>query len=80
MKSLDKISESLVRIESNRSFVKKLLPMYESQIVLKELTHAYLIYIDDDSKSYIDAVIFQADDEETFEQGTKYCGRTSERI
>ena len=73
MKNLDKIKETLFRIEPNNiSFVKKLLPMHASQIGCKESTHAYVIYIDDDSKSYIDGFLFQADDEETFEQGTKF--------
>ncbi len=73
IKYLDKIKETLFKIEPNNiSFVKKLLPLYESQIGRKESTHAYVIYIDDDSKSYVDGVLFQADDEETFEQGTKF--------
>ena len=73
MKNLDKIKETLLRIEPNNiSFIKKLLPMYASQIDRKECSHAYIIFIDDDSKACIDGVIFQADEDETFEQSTKF--------
>tara|TARA_Y100000294_G_scaffold138903_1_gene132329 strand:- start:1068 stop:1751 length:684 start_codon:yes stop_codon:yes gene_type:complete len=73
MKNLDKIKETLFRIEPNNiSFIKKMLPMYASQIDRKECSHAHIIFIDDDSKAFIDGVIFQADEDETFEQGTKF--------
>tara|TARA_B100002003_G_C14026075_1_gene494722 strand:+ start:130 stop:762 length:633 start_codon:yes stop_codon:yes gene_type:complete len=73
MENLDKIKETLLRIEpNNTSFVKKMLPMYASQIDRKECSHAHIIFIDDDSKAFIDGVVFQADEDETFEQGTKF--------